>query len=104
MKNYPYIGITGFMSSDEVRLILDTFIKSRPWVRNSFGQTVFRGKNDRILMVGVLASMKTLYGKTNKWPNRYPKIEDIKNIFLCNSKHLLNLIHYGTKHAETLYP
>lgn len=104
MKNYPYIGITGFMRSYEVKLILDTFVKSRPLIKNSFYQTLFQGENDRILMVGVLASVKTLYGKTNKWPNRYPKIEDIKNIFLCNPSHLLNLVHYSTGHIETLYP
>lgn len=54
--NKPYIGITGFMSRDEVEEVL----------------TVFPENSTRKLMVGVLASEKTLHGPTNKWPNRYP--------------------------------
>lgn len=103
-KNYPYIGITGFMSSEEVELTLGAFRKARPLIKNGLGGVVFRGDNDRILMVGVLASLKTLYGKTNKWPNRYPRVDEIKDIFCCSPSHVLNLIHYNTRHVETLFP
>jgi hypothetical protein len=81
----PYIGITGFMSRREV-------------------EAVFRAMpvSDRLLMVGVLASLKaTLRGEQNKWPNRYPKAQDIHKIFFRSSR-LLNLIHYNTKEPETL--
>ncbi|MBI3627473.1 MAG: hypothetical protein HY220_01855 [Candidatus Sungbacteria bacterium] len=49
----------------------------------------------RWLMSGVLASSKTLVGLTNKWPGRYPKVEDIKSIFTAHLN-MVNLIHYNT--------
>lgn len=82
----PYIGITGFMSLDEAIAVL----RSMP---------VSAG---RVVMVGVLASQKTMRGIQNKWPNRYPKMEKIAGIF-PNHPLALNLIHYHTKEQETLY-
>jgi hypothetical protein len=81
-----YIGITGFMASSEVLSVLDEV----PEVSN------------RCIMVGVLASQKTVFQNLqNKWPNRYPNINEIAAIFsdhpLC-----LNLVHYNTKEPETL--
>lgn len=79
----PYIGITGFMTNEEVIDILNLFPIS----------------SKRLLMVGVLASWKTLY--ENKASNRYPNIDNIAKIF---PSHLLalNLIHYNTKNTENL--
>ena len=48
------------------------------------------------LMVGVLASSKTLVGEKNSFPVRFPKVEDISNIFTADER-ALNMIHYATK-------
>ncbi len=85
MKN-PYIGITGFTTRDEVKEILSMVPRS----------------SDRLAMIGVLASLKTLRGLQNRWPNRYPKVENISAIFTRHPR-ALNLIHYNTDEKETLY-
>ncbi|MFH0987851.1 MAG: hypothetical protein V1763_00580 [Parcubacteria group bacterium] len=81
----PYIGITGFMSPDEVERIMN----------------VVRIDGNRNLMVGVLASSKTLHGFKNKYPGRYPSVRRIKDIFFQRPA-MLNLIHYSTDAPETL--
>lgn len=81
----PYIGITGFMKATEVF----NLVKLIPT------------RSRRLLMVGVLASSKTLRGVKNKWPNRYPKVENIRNIFIDHFS-VMNLIHYNTKEKGTL--
>ncbi len=81
----PYIGVTGFVSRSEVQSIFNTIPEN----------------SSRLLMVGVLARYKTLKGIQNKWPNRYPKVEDIDSIFFRHDK-ILNLIHYSTKETESL--
>lgn len=85
----PYIGVTGFMDAEEVKLALEIFEKEK-------------GNLPHKLMVGVLASFKTLYGETNKWPNRYPKIRDVSKIFL-NHPDALNLVHYSTDNTDLLF-
>jgi len=80
-----YIGITGFMSSDEVRRVLMSVPLD---IR-------------RLIMIGVLASSKTIRGLKNKWPNRYPEMDRIANIFPIDLV-ALNLIHYHTKEEDTL--
>ena len=79
MIQQPYIGITGFMNRKEIDIIL-----------RSMGSD-----EERFLMVGVLASEKTLLDLKNKWPNRYPKLEEIENIFYKH-KQIINIIHYHT--------
>lgn len=74
----PYIGITGFMNRNEVESILGLFPQS----------------SNRILMVGILVSQKTLDGQQNKWPGRYPKIEKVAEICVNHSK-ALNLVHFN---------
>lgn len=74
----PYCGVTGFMDPDEVRSAC----------------AVARETGDRPLMVGVLVSAKTLRGKTNRWPLRYPTVERIADIFPAGGSNTLNLIHY----------
>lgn len=81
----PYIGITGFMSREEVDFVLSKMPEN----------------SDRLLMVGVLASSKTLVGKKNRWPNRYPEMDEIAEIFIYHPL-ALNLIHYNTREPETL--
>ncbi len=88
MTKQPYIGITGFMSKNEIQSLVG------PTANPLY-------ESERTLMIGVLASSTTIKGIANKQPNRYPLASDISNIFLggCN---YLNLIHYNTKVPETL--
>lgn len=81
----PYIGITGFVSLNDALNVLETV----------------PADSNRLVMVGVLASLKTRQGIPNKYPNRYPAINKIAGIF---PKHplVLNLIHYNTGEKETL--
>lgn len=72
----PYIGVSGFMHADEVRAVLEVV------------------PSTHTLMVGVLMSEKTAQGKTNKYPNRYPKREHVGGIFVSDPR-CLNLIHYA---------
>lgn len=89
----PYIGVTGFMSQSEVEAIM----------------TLLPQNCRHLLMVGVLASQRTLKGEPQKRPNRNPKKEDIENIFPAPSiwpasgnRTTLNLIHYNTKDNSDL--
>lgn len=75
-----YLGITGFTRKEEVEEILSALPATTP---------------PTSIMIGVLASQKTLYGGRNKYPNRYPCVTDIASIF-CRDKRALNLIHYHT--------
>jgi hypothetical protein len=81
----PYTGVTGFMQPAEVELILRT--------------PLFTGA--RQLMIGVLASSKTLAGQRNRHPRRYPVMADIARIFPADPR-VLNLIHYFTEQTDTL--
>lgn len=83
-KAGPYIGVTGFISRDEVNEALKEVFLSE-----------YR------LMVGVLMSSKTLRGEQNKWPHRYPKKDEVGGIFI-DSERVLNLIHYSTDQPEGL--
>jgi hypothetical protein len=73
-----YTGVTGFMEPSEV----------------SAGCAVAREAGDRPLMVGVLVSAKTLRGKTNRWPLRYPTVDRVADLFAAGGPNALNLIHY----------
>lgn len=81
----PYIGITGFMSLGDALHVLNAVPTN----------------TNRLVMVGVLASLKTMRGIQNKWPNRYPTMDKIAGIFPDHPL-TLNLIHYNTKEKETL--
>lgn len=83
--NQPYIGVTGFMSAEEVNEVL----KAVPL------------GTKRKLMVGVLVSSKTMQGIPNKWPNRYPSVDEIAGIFPDHPL-ALNLVHFNTKDPSLL--
>jgi hypothetical protein len=85
MKESPYVGVTGFMTPQEVRAAL----------------RCHNPASGRKLMVGVLASAKTLRGETNRYPNRYPKTENIGDIFQGH-RNALNLVHYSSDESEDL--
>lgn len=82
----PYIGVTGFMSRDEVDFVI----------------TNFEGEIERQLMVGVLASSKTLKGLVDKWPRRYPVLSRAGAIFSSHPA-ALNLFHYKTDDPTSLF-
>ena len=97
MRAPLYIGVTGFMTPQEVRA----------------GLRCFEASSDRKLMVGVLVSSKTLVGNTNKWPARYPKVDSrITELFekqkldaykvFQRHECAVNLIHYNTDDPKTL--
>lgn len=71
------------MTREEIEVVLSCMPKS----------------SKRLLMVGVLASWRTLY--ENKESGRYPKIENIKNIFVEHPL-ALNLVHYNTRRTDNL--
>ncbi len=57
--------------------------------------------NDRVLMVGLLASAKTLRGEKNRYPNRYPAPEDICRIWIDDPR-CLNLVHVAPESHSDL--
>ncbi len=81
----PYIGVTGFMSQEETDAVLDVVPK----------------KPSHLLMVGVLASAKTLEVPPIpvRRPERYPPRERIQRIFSPDPR-ALNLVHYATDRRE----
>ena len=85
MNRKQYIGVTGFMTRQEVESALSAMPQD----------------SQILLMVGVLASYKTLNGQEPGNPKRYPNIHAIKNIFVDHPK-ALNLIHYNTRETDTL--
>jgi hypothetical protein len=79
MRPQPYIGVSGFICEADVQEAL----LAHP--REACHK----------LMVGVLASQKTFCGEQNRYPNRYPERDAIKNIFVDHPQ-ALNLVHYHT--------
>ena len=73
----PYAGVSGLVSRTEVLAALSAFPAC-----------------GRQLMVGVLASEKTLAGQQNRWHRRYPRVENIAGIF-ADDPRCLNLMHFG---------
>lgn len=87
-KAPPYIGVTGFMSPDEVQAIQDMI------------DPVSRRK----LMVGVLVSDKTAHGQANKYPYKYPAINQVSRIFEVVDPNLaFGLIHFSSDNRD-LWP
>ncbi len=65
----PYIGITDFMSNEQVRLMLEMFRRSR------------QPNSVRRLHVGVMMSFNTLYACETKWSMAFPTRENVVDIF-----------------------
>lgn len=79
-KKRKYIGVTGFIHKAQVTVVhRGSVIGIRP--------------KAPLLMVGALASSKTLLGETRK---RSPKVEKISSLFY-QSEGLLNMIHYHSR-------
>ncbi len=81
----PYIGITGFTNPEEIAVALDAFPK----------------KSNRKLMIGVLATYKSLRGISMKpkWAKQTPKRETIRDIF-PNDERVINLVHFSTEEGQ----
>lgn len=90
-----YAGLTGITSSREARMCSHIFQSAVACV----GRYVAENLN---FMQGVLVSSKTLVGGTNKWPNRYPPIDSIPDIFSMDWPRVLRTIHYNTDDPSTL--
>lgn len=93
-----YVGITGFMTLAEVVRCSQAFAQAK---QKNGGPPLFWGMYLRF-MVGVLVSAKTLAGGINKYPNRYPPIGRVPEIFSFDQEHILRTIHYNTDDASTL--
>lgn len=96
-KSGRYIGITGFMTLAEVVQCDAAFCEAK---KNTHWM-LKKGDGLR-LMVGVLVSSKTLAGGTNRYPNRYPPVGRVAEIFSLDREHLLRTIHYNTDDAQTV--
>ena len=79
----PYIGITDFTSSEQVRDMLG-FMDDL-----TFSDPLF----DRVLHVGVMMSRKTLMGIETKWAKAFPPKENIARIF--SHPEAFNCLHYA---------
>lgn len=81
----PYIGVTGFMTPGEVEEVL----------------AALPTYHTHQVMVGVLASDKTLDGLPNKHPHRFPRVERIRDLFSDNPN-TVNLVHFNTHRVGRL--
>ena len=83
----PYVGVTGFASRKEIA--------------NFLGK-IDLDKTERLIMLGVLMSDRTMQNSPSlHWPNRYPSMDVVKNIFPYD-RNLLNLIHFCPGGPESL--
>lgn len=81
----PYIGVTGFMSSDEVELVQDMIDPA--W--------------NRKLMAGILVSGKTARGQRNKYAYKYPPIEEVRGILsVVDPQRAFGLIHFSSDYQK----
>ena len=81
----PYIGVSAVMSAADAQAILGMVPEGA----------------DRRVMIGTVASLKTLRGQKNNWPGRFPTMADMASIFPEDPR-ALNLVHYSTDEPETL--
>jgi len=85
----PYIGITDFMSFEQVERMLAVFKAN-----------LEPGQNRR-LHVGVMMSHKTLHGIETKWARAFPPKEVISHIF--GSAETMNCLHYADYDAIDVF-
>lgn len=95
----PYIGITGFISKEEMETFNRLFISER-----KEGQSIkdlIKLINHKI-MIGVLVSHKTLLKELPDNQKRYPHIDDVRKIFIEDDVYF-NCIHFNSKDFENLF-
>ena len=86
MRPQPYIGISGVMSAAEIDAIM----------------TALPRDPQRRLAFGVLTSAKTVHGIPNKYPNRYPRVDRLNEIFADRDSYNLYTLHYSADNDATL--
>lgn len=81
----PYIGVTGFSKPAEVLAAIDAFPPN----------------SSRQLMIGVLATWKSLRGipMKPKWVKQTPPPENINDLFVDDDR-ILNLVHLSTEEGQ----
>ena len=94
-ENKPYVGVTGFTSTEEVKRGLDKFHDS------GFKMTWDRkySRSSHWPMMGFLVSYKTL----NKRPTenqRYPSIDKIPALLEAAENKVLTTIHYNSREKD----
>jgi len=95
----PYIGITGFVSKEE----METFHRLFTIVRKN-GQSIkdLINLTNHKIMVGVLVSNKTLSKETPDNQKRYPYIDDVREIFIDDDAYF-NCTHFNSRDFENLF-
>lgn len=96
---FPYIGITGFVSKEEMETFHRLFT-----IERKGGKSI---KNlidslQRKIMIGVLVSQKTLLKELPDNYNRYPHIDDVRKIFIDDDTYF-NCIHFNSKDFDNLF-
>ena len=87
MDRLPYIGVAGFVTVPDIH----EAILATPY------------KNHLPLAIGILTSSKTINGTPNKYPHRYPKVEDVptmisesRELAKEHERNVLFVLHYST--------
>ncbi|MCX6735899.1 MAG: hypothetical protein NTZ13_02350 [Candidatus Parcubacteria bacterium] len=81
----PYVGITDFMTFEQVQQMLAVF------------KSNLAPSQNRRLHVGVMMSYKTLHNLETRWTKAFPKKENIADIF--SSSETMNCLHYADYEA-----
>jgi hypothetical protein len=86
----PYVGITGVARADEVSALI-AMLDRLSW------------PDDRLLMIGVCISDKSLEGETisERRRSRYPAPASLRNLFTADPR-VLNLVHFNSR--STVWP
>jgi len=86
----PYVGITDFMTFEQVQRMLAVF-------KANLGP-----EQNRRLHVGVMMSYTTLHGIETKWTKAFPPNDTIADIF--GSDETMNCLHYADYRSIDVFP
>jgi hypothetical protein len=83
---HPYIGLTGFTASKQIKAALDAFGPNNP---------------TRLLMLGFLQTHKSLQGipLNHPWDKRTPTLDNLSDLLPCDSR-CLTMVHYARGNAS----
>jgi hypothetical protein len=88
----PYIGITDFMTYEQVEHMLEVFNK----------HLHLSNQQNRRLHVGVMMNYETLHRLPTKWSKAFPVNESIASIF--QSSETMNCLHYADYKGNPIIP
>ncbi len=84
----PYIGVTGFTDGASIDALA----------------MAFSGYDSHVFMTGVLMNDDTLAGRpSRRYPERYPKAEDIYHILTPRGPEVFHCVHFNTSKPELLH-